>query len=163
VLTEDLTAVRYMLTDPATRFAACSCPVATQQKPCKHQVAWLLSLAPAERQADAERLVLPFLGTLLGFSGACSVESISDRSVALKNLLPLAADLLVSEPAAEAAAAAADHDEDFDVAPGSNDTGVSALPAPRLLSPLVLQNHRREVHALVEDRDRQASLSFLSL
>jgi hypothetical protein len=91
VRSEDLTAVRYVLTDPATRFAACSCPVATQQKPCKHQVAWLLPLAPAERQAVAERLVLSFLGTLLGFAGGCSMESTSDLSVALKNLLPVAA------------------------------------------------------------------------
>jgi hypothetical protein len=58
VLSKDLTAVQYVLTDPATRFAACICPVATQHKACKHQVAWLLSLAPADRKTDAERLVL---------------------------------------------------------------------------------------------------------
>jgi hypothetical protein len=34
---------------------------------------------------------------------------------------------------------------------GSNDTGVPALPAPRLLGPLAWQNHRWEVHALVEE------------
>jgi hypothetical protein len=39
VLSEDLTAVQYVLTDPATRFAACSCPVAMQRKTCKHHVA----------------------------------------------------------------------------------------------------------------------------
>jgi hypothetical protein len=42
VLSKDLMAVQYALTDPATRFAACTCPVATQHKACKHQVAWLL-------------------------------------------------------------------------------------------------------------------------
>jgi hypothetical protein len=89
VLSEDLTAVQYVLKDPANRFAACSCPVATQHRPCKHQVAWLLSLAPAERETVAERLVLSRLGMRLGFTGCCSMESIYDLSVALKNLLPV--------------------------------------------------------------------------
>jgi hypothetical protein len=150
--------VQYVLTDPATRFASCSCPVATQHKPCKHQVAWLLSLAPAERKADAERLVLSRLGTLLGFAGGCSMESISELSVALKNLLPLAPNLSVSEPAAAAApppaaalGAAAEHEEGSDVAPGSSDSRVPAPPAARLLGPLALHNHRRELHALLEE------------
>jgi hypothetical protein len=103
VLSEDLTAVQYVLIDPATRFASYSCPVAAQHKPCKHQVAWLLSLAPAERKTDAERLVLSRLGTLLGFASGCSMESISELSVALKNLLPVAPDLSVSDPVAAAA------------------------------------------------------------
>jgi hypothetical protein len=96
VLSKDLTAVQCVLTDPATRFAACSCPVATQHKACKHQVAWLLSLAPAEGKAEAEHLVLSRLGTLLGFEGGCTMESISDLSVALKNLWPVAPDLPMS-------------------------------------------------------------------
>jgi hypothetical protein len=153
VLSEDLTAVRYVLTDPASRFAACSFPVAMQQKPCKHQVTWLLSLAPAGRTADAERLILSRLGTLLGFAGGCSMDCILTLSVALKNLLPVALELQVSEPSPVAAAGAveADHIEMFDVAPGSNDTGVPALPAPRLLGPLALQNHWQELHALLEE------------
>jgi hypothetical protein len=39
VLSEDLTAVWEVRTDPATRFATCSCPVAMQQQACKHHVA----------------------------------------------------------------------------------------------------------------------------
>jgi hypothetical protein len=101
------------------------------------------------------RLILTGLGTLLGFAGGCSMESTFTLSVACswKNLLPVAPELLVSEPppVAAAGALALDHVEYFDVAPGSNDTGVPALPAPCLLGPLALLNHRWEVHALVEE------------
>jgi hypothetical protein len=86
VLSKDLAAVQYVLTDPATRFAACSCAVATQHKACKHQVASLLSLEPADRKPDVERLVLSRLGTLLGFAGDGAMESIADLSVAWKSL-----------------------------------------------------------------------------
>jgi hypothetical protein len=148
VLSKDLTAVQYVLTDPATRFATCSCPVATQHKACKHQVAWLLSLAPADRKTDAERLVLSCLGTLLGFAGGCTMESIADLSVALKSLRPMAPDLPVREPQpAAAAAAAAECNEGSDGAPGSDDRGCQ----PRLLGPLALNNHRWELHRLLEE------------
>jgi hypothetical protein len=148
VLSKDLTAVQYVLSDPATRFAACSCPVATQHKACKHQVALLLSLAPADRKTDAERLVLSRLGTLLGFAGGCTMESIADLSVALKSLRPMALDLPVCEPQpAAAAAAAAECNEGSDGAPGSDDHGCQ----PRLLGPLALNNHRWELHRLLEE------------
>jgi hypothetical protein len=101
-------------------------------------MAWLLSLAPAGRTTDAERLMLSRLGTLLGFAGGCSMDSILTLSVAFKDLLPVEPELLVSEPPPVAAAGAveADHVQYFDVASASNDTGV-----PALLGPLALQNH----------------------
>jgi hypothetical protein len=79
-----------------------------------------LSLAPAEHKTDAERLVLSRLGTLLGFAGGCTMESISDLSVAVKNLRPVAPDLPVSEPAA-APGTASEYEEGSGVAPASED------------------------------------------
>jgi hypothetical protein len=67
-------------------FQQASCLLAVQHKPCKHQVAWLLALAPPEGQDKAERLVLHGLGTLLCFAGGCSMEDITDLSDGLKKL-----------------------------------------------------------------------------
>jgi hypothetical protein len=125
-------------------FAACSRPGATQHKTCKHQVAWFVSLAPAEHKPDAERLVLSCLGTLLGFAGGCTMESTLDVSVALKNLWPVATDLPVSEPQPPAAA---EHDESSDGAAGSDDRGCW----PRLFGFLTLNNHRWELRTLLEE------------
>jgi hypothetical protein len=78
------------------------------------------------------------------------MESIADLSVALKSLRPMAPDLPVREAqpaAAAAAAAAAECNEGSDGAPGSDDRGCQ----PRLLGPLALNNHRWELHRLLEE------------
>lgn len=51
---------------------------------CKHQVAWLLHEHPFGD--PAERLMVRMLGTRLGFTGGCTMEDISDLTVALLQL-----------------------------------------------------------------------------
>jgi hypothetical protein len=79
----------HTMCNPAVRYAACSCSVARQQKLCKHQAAWLATLAPRECQADAMRLIVQMAGTLLGFMQGCSMEDVSNLSEALMEMLPL--------------------------------------------------------------------------
>jgi hypothetical protein len=74
------------------------------------------------------------------------MESISDLSVALKNLRPAAPDLPVSEPAA-APGTASEYEEGSGVAPGSEDRWCR----PCLLGPLALNNHRWELQTLLEE------------
>lgn len=51
---------------------------------CKHQVAWLLhEYASGD---DAARLIIRMLGTRLGFAGGCTMEDISDLTIALLQL-----------------------------------------------------------------------------
>jgi hypothetical protein len=40
----------YTLSEPARKFACCSCLMAKQRKACKHHVAWLLSQATATKK-----------------------------------------------------------------------------------------------------------------
>jgi hypothetical protein len=146
VLSEDLEAVQYTMTSPASRFAACSCPVAVQHKPCKHQVAWLLALAPPECQDEAERLVLRGLGTLLGFAGRCSMENIGNLSDALKELSTCdqaGAPLLEPNVPLHAVQNSSEAENTLGTA--------HAIVAPRLLGPVALQNHRRELRTLLEE------------
>jgi hypothetical protein len=50
---------------------------------CKHQVAWLVALAPLDHRAEAESLCVLMLGTRLGFSGGAKMEDTSSLTQAL--------------------------------------------------------------------------------
>jgi hypothetical protein len=91
--------------NPAVWYAACSCSVARQQKLCKHEAAFLATLALRERQADAMRLTVQMAGTLLGFMQGCSMEDVSNLSEALMEMLPL------GQTAEDIDAAATNHGE----------------------------------------------------
>jgi hypothetical protein len=73
----------YTIFPPASRYAACTCATAMQRIICKHQVAWLVALAPLVHRADVECLSVLMLGTRLGFTGGASMEDNSSLTHAL--------------------------------------------------------------------------------
>lgn len=61
----------YTVTDPYARYAACSCPAATQQQMCKHQLAVLLQKWPGH---SAACIMLKMLGSQLGQKEGCDPQ-----------------------------------------------------------------------------------------
>jgi hypothetical protein len=88
ISSEDLAAVVYTMEAPGSKYAAGNCPVSTQSKMCKHQVAWLIVLALAHCKSQAMCLVVRMLGTLLGFLRGRSMENICAMTSALMALQP---------------------------------------------------------------------------
>jgi hypothetical protein len=64
----------YTMCAPASRYAACTCATAMQRIICKHQVAWLVELAPLDRRAEAERLCVRMLGTRLHYRNRVGMD-----------------------------------------------------------------------------------------
>jgi hypothetical protein len=132
--------------DPARRYAACACATAMQPIICKHQVAWLVALAPLDSKAEAERLCVLMLGTRLGFTGS-TMEDISSLAHALHDLalstasitssgIPLAAALPILSPAGPPA-----------VSPDAPPLILQAAPP----GCKTLQNHKREMQQILQE------------
>jgi hypothetical protein len=83
VLQTDLQSKAYTMCGPSIKYAACTCATGMHRTTCKHQVAWLVALAPAEHRPAAERLCVQMLGTRLGFTGRANMEDISSLTAAL--------------------------------------------------------------------------------
>lgn len=141
VLDERKEKVQYVLTEPHSRFAACSCEAATQRKMCKHQVACLL--ATSCNPSAAERAIFHDLGHVFGRFDGCSERSIKSLTSQLLAQPPFGA-LPARAPAVPASAVQQqENDAEAQQADGadaldSSPSHALPTPAPRPLSDAVL-------------------------